>query len=93
MSKYAVVISFNFDSTVSVLLFDTKDEAKKFIRKDLEEELWIDCVENGWDNLTTSWVSDDGHIAKLYNSFDDHENITEWRLADVHEVPNWWGQL
>lgn len=82
--KVAVVITFNFDSQVSAILFENEEEAVKFIAKDLEEEYFIDCHENNWTDITEKWISEDGRNAKLINHFPDRDDITEWCIGDVY---------
>lgn len=82
-NKVAVVTSYSFDPSVNVTLFETEEAALNFIAKDLEREYLIDCDENGWSDITTRWVSDDGYEAKLTNHFSHGDDITEWRIADV----------
>ena len=41
-SNYAVIFTYSFDSEVSVYLFKTEDEAKKFLLDSLKEEVRID---------------------------------------------------
>lgn len=82
-SKVAVVVTFSFDPTVSVAIFDTEEEAVNFIAEDLEREYLIDCEQNIWSDITTRWVSEDGYEARLTNHFSHGDDITEWRIADA----------
>ena len=49
MKNYAVIFEYTFDDEIPVRLFDTLDEAKKFLRDSFNEEVRIDKEENGWD--------------------------------------------
>lgn len=83
-SKVAVVVTFSFDPTVNVAIFDTEEEAINFIAEDLEREYRIDCEQNIWGDITAKWISEDGYEAKLINHFSHGDDIAEWRIADVY---------
>lgn len=83
-NEVAVVVTFSFDPTVNVALFESEEAAVKFIAEDLEREYKIDCEENGWNDITEKWISEDGYVARLINHFSHGEDITEWRIADVY---------
>lgn len=80
--KYAVIFTYSFDGEVAVYLFSDEDSAKEFLRSSYEEELRIDCEENGWD--VCGEIFDDGWYAKIANNFIDHENVTEFRIGNVY---------
>lgn len=83
--SYAVVFTYSFDNDVAVYLFNTEEEAKKFLRESYQEELRIDTEENGWDSVGE--VSKDGYYARIENYFegeDPHVNVTEFRLGNVY---------
>ena len=84
MNNYAVVVTFSFDPQVSVLLFDTWEEAMSFIKKDILEEYNTD-LENGWD--TEMAIFENEGRAILTNHFHDKDDITEWRIGDIFD-PN-----
>lgn len=80
--KCAVVVTFSWDPQVSVMVFEHRDEAWKFIIEDVMREHMIDVQENGFDSE--------------YMMFEDEERatlttrgtetyITEWRIGDVFE--------
>ena len=83
-NKVAVVVTFSFDPTMNVMLFDTEEEAVDFIAKDLEREYQLDCEQNIWGDITAKWISEDGYEAKLTNHFSHGDDVTEWRIADVY---------
>lgn len=85
-SNYAVIFTYSFDSEVSVYLFKTEDEAKKFLLDSLKEEVRIDIEENGWE--VEHCISDDGRYAKITNNFDDGDrpiDITEMRIGQIYQ--------
>lgn len=81
----AVVVTFSYDSSVSVLLFKNWDEAMAFIKKDIMKEYYIDVEENGFDS-TYEIFEKDGR-AVLTTPYDSGPGITEWRIANVYD-PN-----
>lgn len=81
--NYAVVFTYSFDSEVSVYLFPDEEAAKLFLRNSFENETRIDKEENGWD--TFAEIDEDGWYAKITNQFDDHTNITEYRIGNVYQ--------
>lgn len=83
MYKYAVVITFSFDSQVSVLLFDEYDKALTFMRNDVLDEYRIDTEENGW-NVEYVIYENEGR-AVLTDYFDDYNDVTEWRIGTIFE--------
>lgn len=83
--NYAVIFTYSFDSEVSVYLFATEQEAKKFLKDSLDEEVRIDREENGWDCEFT--LSEDGWYAKITNNFDDGDDpvdVTEMCIGRVY---------
>jgi hypothetical protein len=81
-SKYAVVVTFSFDSTVSVVLFDTWAQALDFIKIDCVDEWKIDTQENGWDSEYEIFEADGRAVVTTH--FDDRDDVTEWRIGDVY---------
>lgn len=81
-SNYAVVVTFSFDPRVSVLLFDTQEEAMNFIKKDIMEEYDID-LENGWDSEMA--IFENEGRAVLTNHFHDKDDVIEWRIGDIFD--------
>ena len=81
-SNFAVVITFSFDPQVSVLLFDTQEEAMAFIKKDIDEEHRQDLV-NEFDSEMTIYESE--NRAVLITHGESEELITEWRIATVYD--------
>ena len=85
MSKpnYAVIVTFSFDDQVSVLLFETQEEALNFIKKDILEEYRIDVDENGWDSEYA--IFEDEGRAVLTTHWRDVDDVTEWRIGTVYD--------
>lgn len=81
--KYALVITFSFDSQVSVLLFDEWDKALEFMKNDILDEYRIDTEENGWDAEYV--IYEDEGRAVLTDYFDDRNDVTEWRIGWIFE--------
>ena len=82
MNPYAVIFTYSFDRDVAVYLFATEDEAKAFLTESYQEELRIDTEENPRD--VESEISTDRDDAKITTLFDDHEDVTEFRLGSVY---------
>lgn len=82
MKSYAVIFSYSFDDDVAVYLFDTWDEALKFLKDSYNEEMRIDIEENGWD--TNGSIEEDTGYAKIFNRFYDHTNVTEMKIGHVY---------
>lgn len=85
-AKHAVVITFSFDPSVNVLLFEDRENAIEFIKNDSKSEYDIDVNENKWGDLTEYIVESDGEYAKLINHFPTGDDVTEWRLGDVYDA-------
>lgn len=83
MKQYAVCFTYSFDNDASVYLFDTYEEAIKFLKDAFENELRIDTEENEWDSVGE--ITEDSLYAKITTRFRDHENITEFHCANVYE--------
>ena len=84
LPSYAVVVTFSFDPSVSVLLFDDWNSAMEFIKKDVKEEWEIDTQENGWDSHYD--IFEDEGSAMLVTRFEDGgEDVTEWRIGDIYD--------
>jgi hypothetical protein len=81
-SKYAVVVTYSFDPQVSVLLFNTQEEAMDFIKKDIDEEYHGDLV-NGFDSEMTIYESE--NRAVLIAHGENKELITERRIGTVYD--------
>lgn len=79
---FAVVFTYSFDKETPVYLFNTKDEAKKFLNESYKEELRIDSEENGW--MVDGNIDEDLEYAKIVDYFPDHDDITEFRLGQVY---------
>ena len=82
MKSYAVVFSYNFDSDVAMYLFDTQEEAIKYLEQSIKEEFWIDVDENGWSSSYD--ISDDGLYGIIKNHFLDRVDVTEVRVGSVY---------
>ena len=82
MKSFAVVFTYSFDCDSSVYLFDTQDEAIKFMTESYEEELRIDKEENGWNS--EGYVTEDDMYAMIVNHFPDRDDITEFHIANVY---------
>lgn len=80
--NYAVIFSYSFDDDVAVYLFETEDEATSFLVGSYEEELRIDTEENDW--YSEGFLSDDHYSASITTYFNDHTNITEFRIGTVY---------
>ena len=81
--NYAVIFTYSFDNDCPVFLFETEEEAKKFLRKSYEEEVRIDTEENGWD--CHGYIEDDGWFAKIFNCFTDRTDVTEFRIGKIYQ--------
>ena len=81
--KCAVVVTFSYDTQVSVLLFDNEDEAWGFIKNDILEEYTIDTHENGWDSEYA--IFENERRAVLTTHFADRDDIVKWRIGTVYE--------
>ena len=82
MPKYAVTIIFSYDPEVSVLLFNTRDEALAFIKNDILEEYKIDTEENGLDAEYQIFESE--RRAVLTTQYSDGPGTVEWRIGVVY---------
>lgn len=82
MKSFAVVFTYSFDCDSSVYLFDTQDEAIKFMTESYEEELRIDKEENGWNS--EGYVTEDDMYARIVTHFPDRDDITEFHIANVY---------
>lgn len=81
----AVVVTFSFDSSISVLLFNTWDDAMTFIKKDAMEEYYIDIYENVLDSDVD--IFEEEGRAVLTTHYESGDEYTEWRIATIYK-PN-----
>ena len=84
--SYAVIFTYSFDDEVAVYLFETEEEAKKFLKDSFSEELRIDTEENEWNSEGT--ISEDGWYAKIENYFGDEGSepaVTEFRIGNIYQ--------
>lgn len=81
-NSFAVVFTYSFADDVAVYLFDTEDDAKKFLLEAYREELRIDTEENNFELYGS--ITGDGRYAKIVNHFADHDDITEMHLGNVY---------
>lgn len=93
--KYAVVITFSYHDQVSVLLFDTQEEAMNFIKVDIQDEYDSD-MENGFDSEMNIY-EDEGRAVLTVNwdDGDDPIDTVEWRIGtvfDPKEVEEYYGK-
>lgn len=82
--KRAVIVTFSYDPEVSVLVFDTWNEAWSFIKEDVRREHIIDIEENGFDS---EYVIDDDEeraVLTTHGSFATY--TTEWRIGTVFKL-------
>lgn len=80
--NFAVIVTFSFSDHISVLLFDTPEEAFNFIKKDIMEEYDID-KQNGWDSEYA--IFEDERRAVLTAHWRDGDDVTEWSVGTVYE--------
>ena len=83
MPKYAVTIIFSYDPEVSVLLFNTRDEALVFIKNDILKEYEIDINENGLDAEYQIFESEGRAV--LTTQYSDGPGTVEWRIGVVYD--------
>lgn len=83
MKNYAVIFEYTFDDDIAVYLFETLDEAKKFLRDSFNEEVRIDKEENGWD--TNAYIDDNEMVAAIFNRFDDRTDVTYMKIGNVYQ--------
>lgn len=83
LPSYAVVVTFSFDPSVSVLLFDDWNSAMEFIKKDVEEEWRIDTQENGLCSAYELFEAEGRAV--LTTNYNGYEETTEWRIGDIYE--------
>lgn len=81
--KYAVVVTFSWDSQVSVMLFDTQEDAWEFIKEDVLREYDIDTRENEYISEYSILEDEMRAILTTHGTTDDY--VTEWRIGDVFE--------
>lgn len=64
-------------------LFDTQEEAIKFMTESYKEELRIDKEENEWN--TEGYMAEDKMYAKIVHHFADGDDVTEFHVANVYD--------
>ena len=81
--SYAVVFTYSFDDDSATYLFETEEDAEKFLKDSYESELSVGIDENGWWN-TYGDLMDGGRYARIVSEFADHEYVTEIHLSNVY---------
>ena len=82
MKNYAVIFEYSFDAEIPVYLFDTFEQAKKFLRDSFNEEVRIDKEENGWD--TNASIDEEEGIAVIFNRFNDRIDTTYMKIGTIY---------
>ena len=75
-----VTVSYSFDSEVVALLFNSYEEASKYIKEDFESEKASD-IENGYEIDDFTYCNDD--CAVLSTKYRDGLGTTTWTIANV----------
>ena len=83
MKNYAVIFEYSFDDEISVYLFETEEQAKKFLKESFEEEVRIDREENGWD--TNASIDEDGWAAYIFNRFEDRIDTIYMKIGNIYQ--------
>lgn len=81
-NQCAVVIHYDFDDTITVILCENYKEASQFIKEDFENEKKIDTEENVWEIDKELTVCDEDHavLATIYPSGTEPQ-CTYWTIA------------
>ena len=82
MKNYAVIFEYSFDAEIPVHLFETLEEAQKFLRDSFNEEVRIDKEENGWD--TNVSIDEEEGIAVIFNRFNDRIDTTYMKIGTIY---------
>ena len=78
--NYAVIFCYSFDDDVALYVFNTEEEAKKFLKESYEEELRIEVEENKF--YAEGYFRDDG----LYTTITvNHDDVTEMRIGKIYQ--------
>lgn len=80
-TKYAVTIIFSYDPEVSVLLFNTRDEALAFIKNDILEEYKSYTEVCGLDAEYQIFESEGRAVLTI--QYNDGPGTVEWRIGVV----------
>lgn len=88
LDKIPVVIRYSFDRETPVLLFDTEEDAVRYIREDFQKECDIDTKENGHiiGNDMEVHIEADGSYARIINKSnhpDADDAVTEWFVGTI----------
>ena len=86
MNKIPVVIKHNFSNDTPVYLFDTQEDATKFIETEFNKECSIQTEEIGHEinEDMEVFIEGDKTYAKLTIWCDECEDITEWVIGTLH---------
>ena len=80
----AVTVHYSFDADTAVILFETYEDASKYIKEDFEKEKKIDIEENGYTiNEEQTYCNE--NMAVLATNYRDGLGTTTWTIANVVE--------
>lgn len=82
-ANYAVVVTFSYDTQVSVLLFEEWTMAMNFVKEDIMREFLIDTQENEWDSEYAIYEKEGRAV--LTTHFADRDDVVEWRIGTIFE--------
>lgn len=83
MKSYAVVFTYSFDDDCAVYLFDTENDALKFLRDSYENELQIQLEENNF--YAIGEIAPDGYYAKITTyCHDGNRDVCEYHVGNVY---------
>ena len=76
INMIAVIFTYNFDTDSSIVLFDSEEKAKAFLRKNFEQELEYELDNFDVDNITSEYDED-----WTYAQINNNGNICEYRIS------------
>lgn len=84
MDSYAVIFNYEPDDDPAVYLFNTEQEAKKFLRNFYESNIALADESGAWS--TKGEISEEGGYARVWSmsDADTAPEITEIRLGRVY---------
>lgn len=82
MKSYAVTFYYSFDDDVAVYLFDTQEDAVKFLIDSILAEHKIDVDENGWPSECEFNENKTYGVLRTY--FQDGTDVMEARVGNVY---------
>ena len=82
--KFAVIMTYTFDTDSYIDFFKTEEEAKEFLKNEVKKEYEEECI-NGLYGATYA-ISEDGWYGYVRSDSDDDDNPTKTEYTICNQL-------